>query len=96
MKLLSWLVRNRFFHLLDIPDCENSLSFGNVFFNEFFISASGNGFFVEWKQYSFIQSFVEVSEIREWQLFLTLSGRAARTAYHEKRSVFAGGTPGVT
>ena len=27
---------------------------------------------------------------------LTLSGRVARTAYHEKPSVFPGGTPGVT
>ena len=27
---------------------------------------------------------------------LTLSGRLARTAYHEKSSVFPGGTPGVT
>ena len=27
---------------------------------------------------------------------LTLLGRVARTAYHEKPSVFPGGTPGVT
>ena len=27
---------------------------------------------------------------------LTLSGRLARTTYHEKPSVFPGGTPGVT
>ena len=39
------------------------------------------------KLFNFLSTFSEL---------LTLSGRVARTAYHEKPSVFPGGTPGVT
>ena len=36
---------NCFFHLPDIPGCEKVFpSSGNVFFNEFFVPASGHGF----------------------------------------------------
>ena len=51
-KLLSWLVKNSFFHWSDIPGCENSFSGKwKRFFNEFFLSASGNQFSVKWKEY---------------------------------------------
>ena len=37
-------MKNSFFHLSDIPCCENSFSVkSKCFFNEFFIPASGNG-----------------------------------------------------
>ena len=57
--------KKQFFHLSDIPGCENSISVKwNHIFNEFFIPASENEFSLYWKQYSFIQSFVEVFEMR--------------------------------
>ena len=69
-KLFSWLVKNRFSQLSDIPSSENSFSIKwKCFFNEFFIPASGNEFSVQQKQYCFIQSSAEDFKICGQQHF---------------------------
>ena len=52
----------------------------NVFFNEFFIWTCGNGFYVWWKQYSFIQGFG----------YLGVANFFKRNLIHARRNWFSG------
>ena len=70
-KLFFWLVKNSFFCLSDIPDCENSFSVKwKRFFNKFFVRLVETNFLSSGKSIFLFRALLKLLKFGGWQFLL--------------------------